>query len=672
MKDSAEKILSPTVVRNSTLSLPEELCIHNTIPKILRRNAEKFGHRVAIREKDLGIWQSWSWAEVEQIVRRLANGMASLGLKRGDKVAVIGDNRPKLYWSMAATQMLGAVPVPIYQDAVADEMCYVLQHAEIIFAIAEDQEQVDKILSNKKNIPGMRWIFYNDPRGMRDYDDPILLNFDALFDQAASFSEAHPDFLDQQIAVTTGRDLAIILYTSGTTGTPKGVMLSYDNIIFAAYTGCVFDTLTEKEETLAYLPMAWVGDSLFSFAQSYVSGFCVNCPESGATVMNDLREIGPTYFFAPPRIYENLLTTVMIRMEDASWLKRKLFHGFMRIARHWGNLILDGKSVPMHARLLYGLGRFCVYDPLLNTLGFTRVRVAYTAGEAIGPDIFRFFRSLGMNLKQLYGSTEASVYITVQPDAAIRADTVGHAAPGVDLRITADGEVQFRSPGAFMAYFKDDKATSATKSEDGWVHTGDAGLFDDHGHLRIIDRAKDVGHLKDGTLFAPKYIENKLKFFPNIREAVAFGADRDKVCAFINIDLAAMGSWAERNNVSYASYAELAANAHVAAIIGNHVAQVNRDLAADPQLSGSQIHRFLILHKELEADDGELTRTRKIRRSFIGERYQCLVDALYDGEDSGHIDVEITFEDGRKGRIAADLLIYKAETIPVTLQKLAS
>jgi long-chain acyl-CoA synthetase len=380
--------------------------------------------------------------------------------------------------------------------------------------------------------------------------------------------------------------------------------------------------------------------------------------------MQDLRELGPTYFFAPPRIFENILTTVMIRMEDASRLKRRIFKHFLELARTVGGRILDRKPVGLGTRLHYLLGEILVYGPLKNTLGFSRIRLAYTAGEAIGPEIFEFYRSLGVNLKQLYGSTEASVYITMQPDGEIRSDTVGRPAPGVELKLADNGEVLFRSPGVFKEYYKNPEATAETKTPDGWVMTGDAGMMTDDGHLRIIDRAKDVGRLTDGSLFPPKYIENKLKFFPNIKEAVAFGDGRDYVAAFINIDLQAVGSWAERNNLAYSSYQELAGNPRVYGIIQQHVEQVNRDLAKDPQLAGTQIRRFLVLHKELDADDGELTRTRKVRRRIIFDKYKALIDALYDGSASAHIETELTFEDGRRGLLKADVRIADARTFP--------
>jgi long-chain acyl-CoA synthetase len=551
--------------------------------------------------------------------------------------------------------------VPLYQDSAAAEMAFVVDHAEIRFAMAEDQEQVDKMIEIKLKARNLEQVIYSDPRGMRHYDHDFLHAFDDVQTAGRAYDSAHPGFYEAEVAKGQGADTAIILYTSGTTGQPKGVVLSFDNLIRTAANGIAFDNLHQDEEVLAYLPMAWVGDHLFSYGQSYVAGFCVSCPESGATVLHDLRELGPTYFFAPPRIFENILTTVMIRMEDAGWVKRHMFHHFMGVAKRCGSDILDGKPVGWLDRLQYALGTLLVYGPLRNTLGFSRVRLAYTAGEAIGPEIFAFYRSIGINLKQLYGSTEASVYITMQPDGEILPDTVGLPAPEVEIKITDAGEVMFRSPGVFVEYYKSAEATAATKTGDGWVHTGDAGYFTDQGHLKIIDRAKDVGRLNNGALFAPKYIENKLKFFPEIKEAVAFGHQRDYCAVFVNIDLAAVGSWAERNNVAYASYQELAANPKVLATIKRHIEAVNRDLSEDPKLAGSQIKRFIVLHKELDADDGELTRTRKVRRGFVAEKYDAVVEALYSNLSHTHVETEMTFEDGRRGVVAADLQILDAE-----------
>ncbi|MFN8759237.1 MAG: AMP-binding protein [Tagaea sp.] len=633
---------------------------HDTFPKLLLRNAAVRGARVAMREKEFGIWQSWTWAEMAREIRCIAQGLAELGVVRGDKVALVGDNRPQLYWSMCAAQCLGAVPVPVYQDAVADEMAYVIDHAGAKLAVAEDQEQVDKLLQIRKKAPGLARIVFEDARGMRNYDDAALTSFARVREIGAAREAKDAAWLDAEMAAGRGADASVMLYTSGTTGQPKGVLLSYDNVIRTAENAIAFDGLNETDEVLAYLPMAWVGDHIFSYAEAYVAGFCVSCPESGATVMTDLKEIGPSFFFAPPRIFENILTQVSIRIEDAGAFKRWLYRYFMALAKRVGIALMDKKPVAAADRLLYALGEFLVYGPIKNVLGLTRMRLGYTAGEAIGPDIFDFYRSLGLNLKQLYGATESSVFICMQPDGQIKSDTVGVAAPEVEIKIAESGEVLVKSPGIFQAYYKNPEATAAAKTDDGYYKTGDAGFFDKDGHLKIIDRAKDVGRLQDGTLFAPKYVENKLKFFSYVKEAVAFGHGRDAVAAFVNIDLEAVGNWAERQGLAYASYQELAAKPEVYDLIAACVEKVNRDLAEDPNVAGSQVRRFLILHKELDADDGELTRTRKVRRNFIADRYGPLVDALYSGAERGHISTVVTFEDGRTGRIEADLAIREA------------
>jgi len=635
----------------------------DTFPRLLIEHARQRGERPAIREKDLGIWQTWSWAQSLEQVRALACGLHTLGLRRGETLAIIGDNRPRLYWSMDAAQALGAIPVPLYQDSVADEMAYVLSNADVRIAIVEDQEQVDKLLEIKPRCPRLELIIYDDPRGLRHYDRETLRAYEDVQSAGRDLERAQPSFFDAEVERGQPGDVAIMLYTSGTTGTPKGVMLTHDNLILTGRGGIQRERLTADEEVMAYLPMAWVGDNLFSYCQGHVAGFCVSCPESPDTVLTDMREIGPTYFFAPPRILENLLTTVSIRMEDASAFKRWLYARCMALARRWGPAVLDHRPVPLAARIGYALGDLLIYGPLRNVLGFSRVRVAYTAGEAIGPDLFLFYRSLGVNLKQLYGSTETSVFVCMQPDGQVKLDTVGTPAMNVEVRISPEGEVQVRSPGVFHGYFKAEGASAEAKTPDGFFRTGDAGFFDEDNHLRIIDRARDVGRLQDGTLFAPKYLENKLKFFPFIKEAVAFGDRRPEATAFVCIDLAAVGNWAERRNLAYTGYTDLAGQRPVHDLIRGCVEQVNADLARDPRLKGSQIHRFLVLHKELDADDGELTRTRKVRRGFIAEKYGSLVEALYSGVPSVHVETQVRFEDGRTGLVRADLPILAAMTV---------
>jgi long-chain acyl-CoA synthetase len=606
---------------------------------LLLRNSTRFGARPAMRRKDLGIWQTWTWSQVRDEARAFAVGLRKLGLERGDAVAIIGDNRPRLYATFAAVQSVGGIAVPIYQDSVADEMAYVLDHAEVKFAVVQDQEQVDKLISIADRVPRLRTVIYEEERGLAGYDHTSLHSFERVQElgrrELRENAGAAGWWLDQ-VAAGKGQN------------------------------GNAFDNFTADDTLLAYLPMAWVGDHIFSYGQAFAGAMCVACPESPETIIEDRREIAPTYFFAPPRVYENLLTQIMVRMEDAGRLKKRMFHYFLGVARRSGEKILDGKPVGLKERLLYWLGDICVYAPLRNRMGFSRIRVAYTAGEAIGPELFRFYRALGMNLKQLYGQTEASVYITLQPDGEVYPDTVGKPGPDVEILIDDGGEVLYRSPGVFLKYYKNEEATRATKSDDGWVRTGDAGFIDQHGHLKIIDRAKDVGRLNSGDLFAPKYLENKMKFYPEIREAVAFGQGRDYVTMFVNIDPVSVGSWAERNNVSYASYQELAAHPQVYEMVRKRLDEVNRQLAEEPQMAASQVRRFLILHKELDADDGEMTRTQKVRRSTVAERYAPLIEALYDGSPSCHISTEVTFEDGRKGVVEGDLRIVDMPTYEAT------
>ena len=642
-----------------------------SIPALLARNVAQHGNKAAYREKEFGIWQSWTWAQADAEIRGIAMGLLALGLNRGDHVAVIGRNRPQLYWSMVAAQMCGAIPVPLYQDAVAEEMAYVLDHCGARFVVCGDQEQVDKILEVESDwltegqMPSVEQIVYIDKRGMRKYDHSRM---NALEDVIAEGRAAHHRFEDDlanRIAELDYNSTCVMLYTSGTTGKPKGVVLSNRNIIETSKNSSDFDHLQAGEEVLAYLPMAWVGDFIFSIGQAMWTGFCVNCPESAETMMTDLREIGPTYYFAPPRVFEGQLTNVMIRMEDAGRFKKWLFDKYMAVARRVGPDILDGNLVSGSDKFAYWLGNILVYGPLKNTLGFSRVRVGYTAGEAIGPEIFSFYRSLGINLKQLYGQTEASVFITQQPDGQVRADTVGVPSPGVEVKIAENGEVFYRSPGTFESYYKNPESTASTKDAEGWVATGDAGFFEEGtGHLRIIDRAKDVGKMADGSLFAPKYVENKLKFYPAILEAVVFGASRDFCTAFINIDLNAVGNWAERNNIAYSSYQELSQHPRVLEMMRGHVAEVNESVAADPMLAGCQVHRFLILHKELDADDGEMTRTRKVRRKVVEEKFADLIAALYSGKSEIYTETEVTYEDGRKGAIKATLTLADATVAP--------
>ena len=637
-----------------------------TFPQMLLKHAAERPDAAALREKEYGIWQAHSWAAVAKLVEQVAAGLHQAGLRRGEHMVVVGANRPRLYATMLAVQSLGAIPIPLYQDAVANECVYPMNNAEVRFAVVEDQEQVDKFLEIRDRCPAISNIYYDDPRGLRKYEEQGLASFDTLIETGAAFVQKNPQWFREEVAKVQPGDVAAMFFTSGTTGNPKGVVHTHHSLLDRAQAGAEFDKLTNAEEVLAYLPPAWIGQNIFSYAQWLVCGYVVNCPESASTVTIDLKEVGPTYYFAPPRIFEGLLTSVTIRMEDASPLKRKIYEACMGVARRVGPDLMDGKSIGMLDRIKYAAGNFLVYGPLRNNLGFSRVRVAYTAGEAIGPDLFSFYRSIGINLKQLYGSTETAVFVCLHPDNEARADTVGVPIRGVEIKVADNGEILVKSPGLLKEYYKNPEATAEVLTSDGWYHTSDAGFIDSHGHLKIIDRVKDVGRIKgganDGAMFAPKYVENKLKFFSHIKEVVAYGDGREKVCVFINVDFDAVGNWAERRNLPYAGYTDLAQKPEVYQLIKECVEKVNADLANDSLLAGSQVSRFLILHKELDADDGELTRTNKVRRGFIAEKYQPLIDALYSGKTEQHIETQVKFEDGRTGSVSATLRLSDAQT----------
>ena len=633
----------------------------DTMPRLLARNVAEFGDSPAYREKDLGIWQTWTWKEASSQVMNLSKGLIDLGIKEGDHVAVIGRNRPYLYWSLLAIQHIGAVPVPLYQDAVAEEMEYILTHCNATFAIVGDQEQVDKIYEISGSLKGFKDIVFVDPKGLRKYDKTKLHDFNSIIKNGENGPGDLTKELENRIAKIDGNTTCVLCYTSGTTGKSKGVVQTHKSIIGASMAAVEFDQFNNRDSILSYLPMAWVGDFMISVGLGMAAGGCINCPEGPDTMQPDLREIGPSFFFGPPPLWERLKTSVYIRIEDASPIKKAAFHYFMDTAAKVGKDIMEKKPVGIWDRVKYSLGNIIIFGPLKNMLGMSKVRIAYTAGEAISSELFDFYRSLGINLKQLYGQTEASVFLTMQGNDEVYSDTVGKPLKGVELKIADSGEVLYRAPGTFKEYYKNPKATTETKDKDGWVATGDAGYMDDEtGQLRIIDRAKDVGKLKSGALFAPKYVENKLKFFPNILEAVLFGDGKENCVAFLNIDLTAVGNWAERNNISYASYQELAANGEVGKILKEHVESVNMDLAKDPMMSGCQIRRFLVLHKELDPDDGEITRTRKVKRAFVAEKYSDLVSALYSDKTSIATKTEVTYEDGRKGYLEATLDIVDA------------
>uniref|UniRef100_E6PNQ5 Putative long-chain-fatty-acid--CoA ligase n=1 Tax=mine drainage metagenome TaxID=410659 RepID=E6PNQ5_9ZZZZ len=641
----------------------------STFPRLLLQHARRQPSGVAWREKNLGVWQSITWARGLDWVRRLACGLAALGLQRGEHVAIVGENRPRLYAVMLAAQTLGAIPAPLYQDAVAAELAYPLELAAMRFAIVEDQEQVDKLLDMRGALPLLDHILFHNPRGLRQNTARGLLSLDEVEALGRQHHALHPDLFEQVVAQGRPEDVAALFFTSGTTGHPKGVVHTHASLIDRARAGAAFDRLTAREDVLAYLPPAWIGQNIFSYAQHLVCGYTVNCPESPSTVAIDLGEIGPTYYFAPPRVFEALLTKVQVRMDDATGFKRWLYRASIALAERVQGARDAGGHPALRDRLLLPLVNALMLAPLRNGLGLSRVRVAYTAGEAIGPELFRFYRGIGINLKQLYGSTETAVFVCMQPDSGARSDSVGLPAPGVELRVSDSGEIVLRSAGLLREYYRNPEATAEVLDADGWYHTGDAGWIEPDGQLRIIDRAKDVSRLADGTLFAPKLIENKLKFYPAIKEAVAFGAERAHVVALLNIDFAAVGNWAEKRALPYSGYADLAAKPEVLALLADCVARVNADLAADPHTAGVQVHRFAVLHKELDPDDEELTRTRKVRRRFVAQKYAALVAALYDpSRQQQHIHVQVRFDDGRTGSVQADLPLVDATVHPALRQ----
>jgi long-chain acyl-CoA synthetase len=631
-----------------------------TLPRLLLRNARDLGARPAIREKDRGIWQSWTWREYHDQVRDLALGLAAVGFRRGDRLSIIGDNRPRLYWAEVAAQCLGGVPVPVFQDSIAKELAYVWNHAEVSVIVAEDQEQVDKVVALRAELPSLRLVVYEDPRGMSGYRHEWLKSYQEVQEAGRVFGAAHPGYFETEIDKGRPDDVAMICYTSGTTGNPKGAMLTHRNAIAVAEIFAREEHLVPEDTVLAYLPMAWAGDSVYTLFASLAVGFCANCPESPETVQRDLRELGPTTILAPPRIWENMLTSVQVRAADATPLKRRTFEVFRGAAERAEVLRAEGKPLPAGLRLVTALGEFLVYGPVRDQLGLRQARWALTGGAPLGPDTFRFFRSIGVNLKQVYGSTETTGLVSLQPDAEANPTTAGRPVPGVEVKIAERGEVLVRGCAIFKGYLKNEEATREVIDPDGWFHTGDAGFIDPRGHLVIIDRAKDVGALADGTPFAPQFIENKLKFSPYIREAVAFGHERPFVTAMIAIDLATVGNWADRRGLPYTSYMDLAQKPEVRELIREEIGKGNETLPA-----ATQIRRFLLLTKDFDADDAEVTRTRKIRRRFVAEKYAPVIDALYTGKDAVELATAITYEDGRQASIQSRVRIEDVMGTPV-------
>jgi long-chain acyl-CoA synthetase len=628
-----------------------------TLPQFLLRNAREHPHAPALREKEKGIWQQWTWADYLAHVRAIALGLVSFGFQRGDKLALLSDNRPQLYASMLAAQVAGGVPVPLYQDSIARELQYVIEHADARFVLAEDQEQVDKVLELKPNLPKVEKVFYDDPKGLRHYSDPSLMSLEELEDRGRKLDAERPGLFDELVGAGKGEDVALICYTSGTTGVPKGAMISHANFLHAVEGILQLERYERTDDILAYLPAAWVGDTYWSLAAALRIGFAVNCPERPETVLENLKEIGPQVLVAPPRIWENLVSVVQVKMADASWLKRRLYRWLMPVGEEAARRRMEKQPLSSRLRLLDALGEFFVFAPLRDHLGFRRTRYAYTGGAPLGPEVFLFFRAIGINLKQVYGQTEVLVSC-VQRDGDIKLGTVGKPFPNTEVRLTEAGELITRSPGVFLGYYKNPEATAETIRE-GWLYSGDAAMLDQDGHLIVIDRAKDVTALADGTKFAPQYIENKLKFSPYIKEAVAVGQDRPYVATMINIDMENVGKWAERRQIAYTTYADLAQKPEVYDLIGEEVERVNRDLPATTRIS-----KYVLLHKELDPDDEEITRTRKVRRGFVAKKYVDIIEALFAAARSVPVTTIITYQDGRQATLHTELAIRTVGQIP--------
>ncbi len=632
--------------------MKEILAAHDTFPKLLARNAERFGDRkVAMREKEFGIWQEFTWREYHEHVRDFSLGLVSLGLSPGDKVAIIGDNRPEWVWAEIAAQAAGAVPLGLYQDSTLKEVAYVIDHSDSSFVVAEDQEQVDKILDMKEQLPKVRYIVYSDPRGMRNYKEPFLLDFKEVENFGRELGQKDPGLYERKLAASGIEDLALICYTSGTTGFPKGAMLSYKNLLKMAANLMEVDPKIEKDEFVSFLPLAWIGEQMMCLSSALLTGFTVNFPEKPETVQENIREIGPTIMFSPPRIWENMTSMVQVKVMDASWLKRTMYHWAVPVGYEYADTVFRKRSPSLGLLFKHRLAYYLVFRALKDRLGLLRIRTASTGGAALGPDVFKFFNAMGVNLKQIYGQTEISGISCIHREGEINFDSVGMPIPETEITLSDTGEILSRSPSVFLGYYKNPEETEKTLS-DGWLHSGDAGYFTEDGQLVVIDRVKDVMHLNDRTRFSPQFIENKLKFSPYIKECVCLGNSRDFIASMICIDYPNVGKWAESRRISYTTYTDLASKPEVVELIMTEVAKVNETL---PETT--RIRKFVLLYKELDADDDELTRTRKVRRAFVGDRYCHVIEGIYRGERSIPIDAVIKYQDGKTSNIKTTLAV---------------
>jgi long-chain acyl-CoA synthetase len=632
-----------------------------TLPQLLSRNATLRGEQVALQEKRYGVWQTTSWADYHTRVRRLAHGLAELGFERGGVLAILGDNRPEWVISELAAQSLGGISVGLYPDGVVEEVEHVLDHAQVRIVVAEDQEQVDKLLSLRRQgrIEGVERIVYYDPRGLEPYEEESLIEF-AQLERCGEQREAERRaWLDERIEAGVVDDVAILCTTSGTTAKPKLAMLTHRNLLSMGLGLLEVDPIDARDEFVSFLPLAWIGEQMTAIACSLQAGFALSFPEDASTVQADLREIGPRMMFSPPRIWESLVSSVQVRLDDAGWLKRTSFRWGFKIGQRAAEARLSGRRLGLRLRLAHSLAESVALRPVREQLGLTRIRRAYTGGAPLGPDVFAFLHAIGVNLKQIYGQTEICGIAVLHRDGDIRFNTVGTPLPLTDLEIEPSGEILLRSPAVFMGYYRNEEATAEVLAG-GWLHTGDAGYLED-GHLVVVDRAKDVMKARDGTPFSPAFVESKLKFSPFVKEAVVFGEGRPYVTAMVSIDMDNIGTWAERKRLGYTTYTDLAQKPQVYELIGAVIARANDDLP-----EAVRVHRFVLLHKELDADDAELTRTRKVRRGTINERYGKIIAALYDqGSDSVTVTSVVTYQDGSTAERTLDLRIQDTNGVAV-------
>ncbi len=620
-----------------------------TLPKLLIRQCEKFGDKVAMREKEYGIWRPVTWKQYLQNVQEIALGLVSLGLEDGDKVIMIGDNRPQALWTEMAAMCAGGVGVWLFQDCLMDEVQYIVDHSDTKFYVAEGQEEVDKALAIRDKCPKLRKIIWDDPKGLRHYEDPMLISLDEVRRLGKEMMRKEPGLFNQLIGKGQAQDVCLLFYTSGTTSLPKGALLTHYNMLTMGQNLMRVDPCTPDDDFVSYLPFAWIGEQMMSISCGLLIGYTINFPEEPDTAQQNVREIGPHVMFAPPRLYEQYTRSVQVKHLDASWLKRKTFEWGMKIGYHTAEMKFEKKPIPLFWKLLRRLADWFCFSKIRDHLGLSRVRHAYTGGAAMGPDHFRFFHAIGVNLKQIYGQTEIAGISVVHRDDDIKFDTVGLPLPDTQIKIGEDDEILSRSPSVFVGYYKMPEETEKAL-QDGWLFSGDTGFMDEDGHLVVFDRSKDIMILNDGRKFSPQFLEARLKFSPYLRDALVVGHDRPFVVAIVCIDYNTVGKWAEDHGINYTSYPELSQIPEIYDLVEGPIREVNRSLP-----EAARIRRFANLYKEFDADDDELTRTRKIRRAFVENRYKDIVDSLYAGRDLLHMDTNITYEDGRVSQIKTDI-----------------